>query len=66
MTFEENGHYFIRGIVSLGPALKDNITGLSMCDPSHYAVFTDVAQYLPWIEAVTDKCEKRAECRMHT
>lgn len=55
MSFEENGIFYIRGIVSQSPGVKDNNTGRFVCDTSHYAIFTDVAQYLPWINEVTNE-----------
>lgn len=39
--------WYLRGIVSIGIA-KQNLDK-TMCDPSHYVVFTDVAQYTDWI-----------------
>lgn len=53
MTFVENGIYFVRGIVSVG-ANEDNGSSGILCDSTQYAIFTDVAQYLPWIEEVVD------------
>lgn len=47
MTFEENGVYSIRGIVS-GSVPKGG--NFSICDPTEYVVFTDVAQFIPWIK----------------
>lgn len=38
----------LRGIVSLGLALQNSAT----CDPGSYAVFTDVAMHLTWIDTV--------------
>jgi len=50
MTFEENGVYYIRGIVSVSPSrMVDN---KYFCDPNQFVIFTDVAQYLSWIEEV--------------
>lgn len=49
MAFEKNGLYHIRGIVSVTVSREDN---QRLCDPNHYVIFTDVAQYLPWIEDV--------------
>ena len=37
--------WFIRGIVSA--SLRD---GLS-CDVNSYAIFTDIAQFVPWIQS---------------
>ncbi|XP_037049476.1 serine protease snake-like isoform X2 [Bradysia coprophila] len=53
MTFQENGTFYIRGIVSVGASKLDRITNQIVCDTSQYAVFTDVAQYLPWITETT-------------
>lgn len=51
ITFqEEAGRYYIRGVVSVGAQkLVDRSTNKVECDSMQYAVFTDVAQYLPWI-----------------
>lgn len=54
IAFEEDGVYRIRGIVSLTVARIDK----QVCNSEEYVIFTDVAQYLPWIEetiAQTDK-----------
>lgn len=48
MTFEKNGVYYIRGIVSVSVSR----TNQQLCDPKHYVIFTDVAQFIPWIEDV--------------
>ncbi|KAJ8712869.1 hypothetical protein PYW08_008173 [Mythimna loreyi] len=45
MVFKMNNVWYLRGLVSLVVA-KRNTT---LCDPSHYAIFTDLAQFLPWI-----------------
>ncbi len=50
MTFTENGTYYIRGIVSTGVAANNGL-----CDHNKYVIFTDVAQYLPWIEQITNE-----------
>lgn len=59
MTFKENGRYYIRGIVSVTLTIKSNDTGH---DSTHYAIYTDVEQYLPWIEEVAIVCEKKVQC----
>lgn len=64
MTFMERGLYYIRGIVSVGPATYNRSTQKTACDATHYAVFTDVAQYLPWIDKETDGCEKSVQCNV--
>ncbi|KAG4079559.1 hypothetical protein HA402_012329 [Bradysia odoriphaga] len=46
ITFEENGVYRIRGLVSLTVARRDTF----LCNTKEYVVFTDVAQYLTWID----------------
>lgn len=65
MVFEEDGVYYIRGIASLSPM---NVDGSCSFD---YTIFTDVAQYLPWIEEIvpelkyTDvlgKCYRLKKC----
>ncbi|KAL3271717.1 hypothetical protein HHI36_022188 [Cryptolaemus montrouzieri] len=38
--------YYLRGIVSISVALQNEFK----CDGEHYAIFTDIAKYLPWIE----------------
>lgn len=50
MTFENNGLHYIRGIVSLTTMLPNETTQELVCDPTHFVIFTDVAQYLPWID----------------
>lgn len=57
MTFEENGVYYIRGIVSVNPSRESN---RNLCDPKHLVIFTDVAQYLPWIEEVVPQVKRIA------
>ncbi|KAF4527173.1 hypothetical protein B566_EDAN006098 [Ephemera danica] len=47
MVFRRNNRWFLRGVVSNGVPLPDNI---SLCNPEHYTVFVDVAQYRDWIE----------------
>ncbi|KAJ8711200.1 hypothetical protein PYW07_008442 [Mythimna separata] len=47
MVFRMDGIWYLRGLVSLSLAKK----GEFICDPSHYAVFTDLAKLLPWIYA---------------
>ncbi len=49
--------YRIRGIVSLTVARQDK----NVCDTKEYVIFTDVAQYLTWIDetiAQTDQAMK--------
>ncbi|KAJ8712861.1 hypothetical protein PYW08_008165 [Mythimna loreyi] len=45
MVFQMNGAWYLRGLVSLSLDKPNDIE----CDPSHYAIFTDVAKFLPWI-----------------
>ncbi|XP_037913354.1 serine protease SSP1-like isoform X2 [Hermetia illucens] len=47
MFFKIKDIYRLRGIVSQSVARDDK----KLCDPKHYAVFTDCAQYLDWIES---------------
>ncbi|XP_037037355.1 uncharacterized protein LOC119075065 [Bradysia coprophila] len=61
MTFEEDGKYYIRGIVSVGASKINRTTNQVECDPMQYALFTDVAQYLPWIRE-TVRCETHRTC----
>ncbi|XP_037025450.1 transmembrane protease serine 9-like [Bradysia coprophila] len=63
MTFVENGVAYIRGIVSVIPG-KPNKTAVTatICDSYHYALFTDVALYLSWIERATIESQKNVQC----
>lgn len=61
ITFEENGIYYIRGIVSVGASKINHRNQQIECDPTQYAIFTDVAQYLPWITKVVD-CKNDDRC----
>lgn len=65
MTFEANGTFYIRGIVSLGASKEIIGTRQIVCDPAHYAVFTDVAPHLPWIQSLVNimECEDVVRCR---
>lgn len=65
MTFEENGIYSIRGIVSVGAANEDKASMRLMCDSTHYAIFTDVAQYLPWIDEVVEVTNVAKGCKVN-
>ncbi|XP_055548096.1 serine proteinase stubble-like isoform X2 [Wyeomyia smithii] len=47
MVFKQNNRWFLRGIVSVSAALQNKVS----CDPSHYAVFTDVAKFQEWIRS---------------
>ncbi|XP_058824443.1 plasminogen-like [Topomyia yanbarensis] len=47
MVFKQSNRWFLRGIVSVSAALQNKVS----CDPNHYAVFTDVAKFLPWINS---------------
>ena len=49
ISFEKNGIYYIRGIVSVGQGKPNPITQKIECDSMQFAVFTDVAKFLPWI-----------------
>lgn len=64
MTFEENGAYYIRGILSVGTSRPNPITNKLECDSMEFVVFTDVAQYLPWIKDTANiiECETKVEC----
>lgn len=58
MTFEENGIFYIRGIVSSTPSTQS-----SVCDSMEYSILTDVAQYLTWIrDTATIECETKVRC----
>lgn len=56
MIFVENNRYFIRGMVS---TVLVKSTG--DCIASEYAIFTDIAQYLPWITEVTNEPAKTTD-----
>ncbi|XP_034826064.2 chymotrypsinogen A-like isoform X4 [Maniola hyperantus] len=43
------GAWYVKGIVSNTLSL-----GAAICDPNAYAIFTDVAKYLPWIQNIID------------
>uniref|UniRef100_A0A182N5Z8 Peptidase S1 domain-containing protein n=1 Tax=Anopheles dirus TaxID=7168 RepID=A0A182N5Z8_9DIPT len=45
LFFEYPNGWYIRGIVSFAP----NTQGEAICDPTQYAVYTDVAKYYEWI-----------------
>uniref|UniRef100_A0A1B0CJT0 Peptidase S1 domain-containing protein n=2 Tax=Lutzomyia longipalpis TaxID=7200 RepID=A0A1B0CJT0_LUTLO len=47
MVFKESNKWYLRGIVSVSIALQNHF----LCDPDHYAVFTDVAQFIDWIRS---------------
>ncbi|KAF4527172.1 hypothetical protein B566_EDAN006097 [Ephemera danica] len=47
MVFQINNRWFLRGLVSTAVKLSDKIR---VCNPEHYTVFVDVAQYRDWIE----------------
>lgn len=47
MIFQENGIWYIRGVVSLSMK-RDN---KDLCNTSHYVIFTDVAKYIDWVES---------------
>jgi secreted trypsin-like serine protease len=47
MVFKNNNKWFLRGLVSVSVALQNKLR----CDPNEYAVFTDVAKFLPWIRS---------------
>lgn len=52
MTFSKKQpglHYpihYLRGVISLSVALQNEFR----CDNEHYAIFTDITKYLPWID----------------
>lgn len=53
MSFEINGVYYIRGIVSLTSIEQDQ----ELCNCKDYVIFTDVERYLPWIEHIVPQLE---------
>ncbi|KAG4071094.1 hypothetical protein HA402_013408 [Bradysia odoriphaga] len=68
MTFEVNGRYYIRGVVSVGPGKFIQQRNEIVCDPTQFTIFTDVVPYLPWIRssgkfiANEEKCYVRVPC----
>lgn len=64
LTFKVNGKFYIRGIVSVGANKEMPETHEIVCDPMQYALFTDVAQYLPWIQSsvISDDCDIIVQC----
>lgn len=63
MSFEDDGIYYIRGIVSVSTSKFDPVTNDTVCDPTEFALFTDVAHYLPWIiENTATACETKVRC----
>lgn len=54
MTFDVDNIHYIRGLVSVGKSLGQT------CDSMEYTLFTDVAQYLPWIEEYVTLSHSRA------
>lgn len=51
MSFERNGRWYLRGVVSIGVPLESDRT---LCNPSFYTVYTDVSKYLEWIAQNVD------------
>lgn len=47
IVFKQANKWYLRGLVSVSIALQNSLR----CDPSHYAVFVDVAKYTNWIES---------------
>ena len=62
MTFELNGRFYVRGIVSVTADIHNQTTQQFVCDHTQFAIFTDVAQYLPWINTHMIECEKIVRC----
>ncbi|XP_044763935.1 serine protease gd-like [Coccinella septempunctata] len=38
--------HYLRGVISLSVALQNEFR----CDDEHFAIFTDIAEYLPWLD----------------
>lgn len=56
LTFEEHGLHYIRGLLSVSAfIIVDKERQQISCDPTQYLILTDVAQYLPWIDEVTNE-----------
>lgn len=56
LTFEENGVYRIRGIVSFSLSMDAK----PLCNSEEYVIFTDVAKYLTWIEEMVQQVQPSA------
>ncbi|KAJ6630488.1 Chymotrypsinogen B [Pseudolycoriella hygida] len=59
--------FYIRGIVSATPVIIEqglSNAGNAACDSMKFAIFTDVAQYLPWIRDNIKYCKKTVQCQM--
>lgn len=44
--FEQNGQYYIRGVISQGIGYQNEVT----CDSKHFIAVTDIVSFLPWIK----------------
>ncbi|XP_063992829.1 modular serine protease-like isoform X2 [Diachasmimorpha longicaudata] len=54
LTFETNKLSYLRGIVSSGIGVNDS-TGEPICDNNRYAIYTEVAVYISWIQDIMFK-----------
>lgn len=50
MVFKKGTSWYLRGLSSISVARSSE----NRCDPTHYVLFTDIAKFLPWIEANID------------
>lgn len=57
MSFEINGVYYVRGIVSLTSIGHDD----ELCNSKDYVIFTDVESYLSWIKQKVPQLEQSFE-----
>lgn len=45
--FEQNGRYFIRGVIAQGIGYQNEVT----CDAKHFIAVTNIVPFLTWIKA---------------
>lgn len=46
MVFNQDSKWYLKGLVSITVARE----GLKVCDTNHYVIFTDVAEFLDWLD----------------
>lgn len=64
ITFDEDGRYYIRGIVSSAPSKRNHVTQQLDCNTMEYGIYTDVAMYLQWIRCamIGTECQTEVRC----